>query len=325
MSADSSRANSFAEDALLAHIYSTVTGAEHVLVGPGDDMAMIGVGNQQLLAAKDFLVEGRHFLSTASMAQIGRKAVTRNISDVAAMAAKPVAILAAYVLPRSISQTQAQELVNAISQTAAHFGAPLIGGDTCVHVANGPLTISVTVLAQPLQGVKPILRSGAHAGDQLFVTGALGGSLQKDGGGHHFTFEPRLAESHSLARLLGSNVHAMMDLSDGLARDGARFAQASALQAVIIAEQLPCTPACVQAHTQVNAWRGALGDGEDYELLFAVAAGVKVPATIGPNNTPLTCIGLLQALPSPNDIALVCLYNHQSVDVSKLGHWHDSI
>ena len=118
MSADSSRAKTFAEDALLAHIYSTVTGAEHVLVGPGDDMAMISVGNQQLLAAKDFLVEGRHFLPTASMAQIGRKAVTRNISDVAAMAAKPVAILAACVLPRSISQTQAQELVSRLQVAA---------------------------------------------------------------------------------------------------------------------------------------------------------------------------------------------------------------
>ena len=324
MSADLPRADSFAEDALLAHIHTTVAGAEHVVVGPGDDMAVIKVNGGELLAAKDLLVEGRHFLGTASMAQIGRKAVTRNISDVAAMAAKPVAILAACVLPRSITQACAQELVDAISRTAAHFGAPLIGGDTCVHVANGPLTISVTVLAQPLDGVKTILRSVARAGDQLFVTGALGGSLQPDGGGHHFTFEPRLAESHALARLLGANVHAMMDLSDGLARDGARFAQASALQAVIIAEQLPCTPACVKAHTQVNAWRGALGDGEDYELLFAVAAGVKVPATIGPNNTPLTCIGSLQALPGTNSEALICMHNQKVVDVSQLGLWHNT-
>ena len=316
--------NQFAEDALLAHIYSTVTGAEHVLVGPGDDMAMIRVGNHQLLAAKDFLVEGRHFLSTASMAQIGRKAVTRNISDVAAMAAKPVAILAACVLPRSITQASAQELVDAISRTAAHFGAPLIGGDTCVHVANGPLTISVTVLAQPLEGVKPILRGGARAGDQLFVTGALGGSLAKDGGGHHFTFEPRLEEAHALARLLGDDLHAMMDLSDGLARDGARFAQASALQAVIIAEQLPSTTACVKAHTQAKAWQGALGDGEDYELLFAVAADVQMPSTIGANNTPITRIGSLQALPFPTDKAFVCLHNQTVVDVSKLGHWHNA-
>jgi len=317
--------NQFAEDALLAHIHASVPGAAHVLVGPGDDMAVIKVHGGHLLAAKDVLVEGRHFLASASMAQIGRKAVTRNISDVAAMAARPVAILAACVLPRSITQARAQELVDAISHTAARFGAPLIGGDTCLHVGNGPLTLCVTVLAEPLEGVKPILRGGARAGDQLFVTGALGGSLAKDGGGHHFTFEPRLAESHALARLLGANLHAMMDLSDGLARDGSRLAEASALQAVIIAEQLPCTPACVQAHTQAKAWQGALGDGEDYELLFAVAAGVQMPSTIGPNNTPITCIGSLQALPFPNDTALLCLHNHQSVDVSKLGHWHDSI
>jgi thiamine-monophosphate kinase len=258
------------------------------------------------------------------MAQIGRKAVTRNISDVAAMAARPVAILAACVLPRSITQAQSQELVDAIAQTAAHFGAPLIGGDTCVHVGNGPLTISVTVLAQPLDGVKPILRGGAQAGDQLFVTGALGGSLAKDGGGHHFTFTPRLAESHALAKLLGTNLHAMMDLSDGLARDGTRFAQASALQAVIIAEQLPTTPACVKAHTQANAWQGALGDGEDYELLFAVAANVQMPATIGPNNTPITRIGSLQALPTSTAQALICFHNQLVVDVSQLGLWHNA-
>ena len=315
---------SFQEDVLLAHIHDTVPGAAHVLVGPGDDMALIRVGGGELLAAKDLLVEGRHFLPSASMAQIGRKAVTRNISDVAAMAARPVAILAACVLPRSITQAQAQELVDAISQTAAHFGAPLIGGDTCVHVGNGPLTISVTVLAQPLDGVKPILRGGAQAGDQLFVTGALGGSLAKDGGGHHFIFTPRLAESHALAKLLGTNLHAMMDLSDGLARDGSRFAQASALQAVIIAEQLPCTPACVNAHTQANAWQGALGDGEDYELLFAVAAGVQMPSTIGANNTPITRIGSLQTLPFPTGNAFVCLHNQIVVDVSQLGHWHNA-
>jgi thiamine monophosphate kinase len=74
----------------------------------------------------------------------------------------------------------------------------------------------------------------------------------------------------------------------------------------------------------VNAWRGALGDGEDYELLFAVAAGVQVPATIGPNNTPLTCIGSLQALPSSTSQSLICMHNHKVVDVSQLGHWHNA-
>ncbi len=143
--------NQFAEDALLAHIHASVPGAAHVLVGPGDDMAVIKVHGGHLLAAKDVLVEGRHFLASASMAQIGRKAVTRNISDVAAMAARPVAILAACVLPRSITQARAQELVDAISHTAARFGAPLIGGDTCLHVGNGPLTLCVTVLAEPLE------------------------------------------------------------------------------------------------------------------------------------------------------------------------------
>jgi thiamine monophosphate kinase len=113
-------------------------------------------------------------------------------------------------------------------------------------------------------------------------------------------------------------------LSDGLARDGARFAQASALQAVIIAEQLPSTPACVKTHTQAKAWQGALGDGEDYELLFAVAADVQMPAIIGPNNTPITRIGWLQAFPTSEAQALICFHNQHVVDVSQLGLWHNA-
>ncbi|MCE9618974.1 MAG: thiamine-phosphate kinase [Planctomycetes bacterium] len=325
MTADPSKpGDRFVEEDLLAHIRSTVAGGSHVTIGPGDDMALIQVPGGEVLAATDLLVEGRHFLNSATPAQIGRKAVARNISDVAAMAARPVALLAACVLPRGVTPQWARQLVDAIEAAARHFKSPLIGGDTSVHAGDGPLTIAVTVLAEPLPGVKPILRCGAKAGDDLYVTGSLGGSLDADGGGHHFTFEPRVAEAHALARLLGANLHAMMDLSDGLACDGERFARAGGLQAVIEVERLPCSQACVKKHTQENAWRGALGDGEDYELLFAVAGGTPVPATIGPGNTTVTRVGSMKAMPSKGAPALVCTRRNQAVDVSTLGRWHDA-
>jgi thiamine-monophosphate kinase len=214
--------------------------------------------------------------------------------------------------------------VDAIAAAAAHFHAPLIGGDTSVHAGDGPLTIAVTVLAEPEPGVAPVRRSGAKAGDDLFVTGELGGSLDADGGGRHFTFEPRVEEAIELARLLGSDLHAMMDLSDGLASDAARFAAASGVQAVVQSERLPCAPACVAAHGAADAWRGAMGDGEDYELLFAAPAGAAVPATIGPGRTAIIRIGSLRIADAATSPSLLCMRDGRAMDVAKLARWHDA-
>jgi thiamine-monophosphate kinase len=151
-----------------------------------------------------------------------------------------------------------------------------VGGD----IATGPaLQLSITIGGVPASARGPVLRSGASAGDELWVTGHLGGSFES---GRHLTFEPRLREAAALCDHLGHDLHAMIDLSDGLGRDGARIAAASGVQLEIDADAIPRSPG-------VSDWRHAAGDGEDYELLLAAPPGSCRPELIMP--TPLTRIG----------------------------------
>jgi thiamine-monophosphate kinase len=177
--------------------------------------------------------------------------------------------------------------------------------------------VSVTVLAEPLApSLAPVLRSTAKADDRLFVTGLLGGSFKPGGSGRHLDFEPRVDEAEALATTLGSALHAMMDLSDGLAQDAARMAEASGLQAVIDAAALPCTPGC--------GWRNAMGDGEDYELLFAVGGGRTVPSQVGRGRTPTRAIGLMRPMPTPNAPRVLCMLNDVELAVDHLGRFNDA-
>ena len=191
---------------------------EHVTIPPGDDMAALRMGDEDLLVAVDQIIEGVHFdRKSATLQQIGRKAVTRNLSDVAAMAGKPLATLVSVILPKGIASGDAEQLLEAIRETAASYNAPLIGGDTAT--GNGMFAVSVTVLATA-DGIEPVRRTGAKPGDAIYVTGQLGGSNHAyDGRTHHLDFEPRI----ELARQLAADKHtrptAMIDLSDGLARD----------------------------------------------------------------------------------------------------------
>jgi thiamine-monophosphate kinase len=289
----------------------------HVLRGPGDDLAIMDFHGHRLLLGVDQVIEGVHFLAGTPPESIGRKAVTRNISDVAAMACRPVATLASCVLPMDVSPDFARRLVDAVRRTSQQFNAPLVGGDTALHRGPGPLTVSVTVLAEPLSPtLTPVLRSTAKADDRLFVTGLLGGSFRPDGSGRHLDFEPRVDEAEALATTLGAALHAMMDLSDGLAQDAARMAEASGLQAVIDAAALPCTPGC--------GWRNAMGDGEDYELLLAVGGDRAVPSHVGRSRTPTRAVGLMRAMPTPTAPRVLCMLNDVEVAVDQLGRFNDA-
>lgn len=308
----------FREDDLLAYIRESARSlGPHVRTGPGDDLAVIDFQGRTLLAGVDQVVEGIHFKAGTEPELIGRKAVTRNISDVAAMGARPVACLAACTLPASVDAAIARRLVEAIRRTALQFNAPLIGGDTGMHRGPGPLMLSVTVLAEPISPVYPVvLRSGGKAQDRLFVTGWLGGSMRPDGSGRHLDFEPRLDEAESLVETLGGSLHAMMDLSDGLARDAARMAEASGLQAVIDVSALPCTPGC--------GWREAVADGEDYELLFAVPASMSVPQSLGRLRTRTTQVGLLRPMPGPSAPRVIGMLDDVELALDSLGRFHES-
>ena len=259
---------------LLHHIY----GANAVLparitIPPGDDMGAVATdGESQILVTVDQLIDGVHFnLASTPIEKIARKAITRNLSDVAAMAARPLGAVAAACFPPGFSQALAQQLSDAMRDIARGYDCPLFGGD--VSTANAPLSITVTVLARA-DSIAPVLRSGAKIGDIIFVTGALGGSLENvNGYTHHLDFEPRI----SLARILAGNPKtrptAMIDLSDGLGRDLGHICRANSVSALLDATSLPISDGARQAAARDGkpTWRHALGDGEDYELCFTIS------------------------------------------------------
>jgi thiamine-monophosphate kinase len=247
-----------------------------ILIGPGDDMALVGVGGKGVLAAADQLVEGVHFVPGTPLALVAHKAVARNLSDVAAMAGIPLATLACATLPADMSGDLAEDLLRAIAECAMRGGAPLVGGDTCVHrIDHGPLTLAVTILAQVREDGRIIRRDGAREGDRIIVSGPLGGSFGADGLGRHLRFEPRVFEAHALVDACGDGVHAMIDVSDGLGVDMARVMRASSqAQGVSLGARIDarCVP-----RTKGASIASALADGEDHELIATLAADSRVP------------------------------------------------
>jgi len=225
-------------------------------VGPGDDCAIVTVGEHRVLITTDQVVDGVHVrVDRSGPRAAGRKALARNLSDVAAMAAQPLCATATVSLPKTFGDADAQAICEGLWDIGAQFNCPLVGGD--VAVADGPLVVSVTVLARP-DGIEPVLRSGAQPGDALCVTGELGGAWKT---GRDLTFTPRIAAARALAQ--SCDLHAMIDLSDGLATDLRHLCAAAGVGAEVTAEAIP-------VHTDAGGLAEALGDGEDYELLFAL-------------------------------------------------------
>ena len=302
------------ESELLQHVYDTADGASRqVPIPPGDDMAMLLVGDVHVLAAVDQIVDGRHFdLDTTPLEQVGRKAVTRSLSDVAAMASHPVALLATVALPPDFGRDRAMALFDAMRDTARHYECPLVGGDIAIYRdASSPLVCTVTVLARP-GPAGAVTRSGARAGDTLYVTGRLGGSLGPDGQGRHLTFEPRITEALLLADSMRTRLHAMIDISDGLGRDATNLARRSGVRIEIDAARIPCADGV--------DWRRAASDGEDYELCFAATG--DVPSTLA--DLQVTAIGRVVEQ-GPGTLAPVEIRTgKESIDATRLGWEHHS-
>ncbi len=243
--------------------------ASKVLLGPGDDMAVVAFPRDRLLLATDQALDGVHFdLAKHGAQAAGRKAMARNLSDVAAMAALPVAAVAAVALPKGFAEADAQAMYLGLRELGEEFACPLVGGD--VSMWDGKLAISVTIFASPAGAtgkIAPVLRSGARAGNVIFVTGALGGAWRTD---RHLTFTPRVREAIVLA--MRHKLRAMIDISDGLAMDLTRLCRASGVGAEICADAVPIHPDAA-AGGDISPLQAALSDGEDYELLFTVPAG----------------------------------------------------
>jgi thiamine-monophosphate kinase len=244
------------EDALLASLLRKLPVSRKVVAGAGDDCAVVeSPGRQNLLVLKtDCVVEKIHFAPATDPILVGWKAMMRPLSDFAATSAVPQFALITLIVPATRSTSWVKKLYRGLKRSASRFDVRIVGGET--SATRGPAAISVSVSGF-VERNRWISRTGGKRGDDLFVTGHLGGSLR----GKHLRFVPRIAESRWLTK--NFRVHAMMDLSDGLGADLPRLAKASNLGFKIDKEKLP-----LATGAKID---NAISDGEDYELLFALS------------------------------------------------------
>jgi thiamine-monophosphate kinase len=244
------------EDRLLAQLLPALPRAKSVVTGAGDDCALVEfrTARDLLVLKTDCVVERVHFSSRARALDVGWKAIMRPLSDFAAVSALPEFALVTLIVPSARSTSWVRQLYRGLNRAAVRFNVSIVGGET--SRTPGPAAIAVTV-AGFVEKKRRVLRSGGKAGDEVFVTGRLGGALRRK----HLRFVPRIQESRWLTE--NFRVHAMIDLSDGLGADLPRLARASKLSFHIETANLPLNPGC-----KID---NAVSDGEDYELLFAIS------------------------------------------------------
>jgi thiamine-monophosphate kinase len=256
--------------------------------GIGDDCAVLPPNRRQQLITTDPVIYGRHFDDAMPPRGVGAKLLKRNLSDLAAMGARPTAAVISLALDPRVKTRWLEQFYRGLAATARQFSVPIVGGD--IAQSDGFLGAFLTLCGEAA-APRVVLRTGARAGDWIYVTGTLGGSLL----GHHWRFLPRLAEGGWLARR--GEVRAMMDLSDGLAKDLPALTPPGA-EPAIDANTVPVSAAArtLARRTARTPLFHALCDGEDYELVFAVASRADRAAFERAwrrkfASTRLTCIG----------------------------------
>jgi thiamine-monophosphate kinase len=289
------------EDELVERLTRRLPVSGRVVAGAGDDCAAVRVpGRKELQLLKtDCLLEGVHFLREHAGEKVGWKALCRTISDIAACGGKPDAALVTLAAPPDGDTAYLEAIYRGLRRAAQRYGVSIVGGETAR--SPGALFISIALTGW-VKRTRLILRSGGRARDALFVTGKLGGSF---GSGRHLTFLPRAEEGRWLAK--NFEIHAMMDLSDGLGTDLPRLARASR-------KGFEVDPGAIPRHRGCDVAQ-AVGDGEDYELLFAVSepAAAVLPGAWRAKfpRLPLTRIGSLLA-DRTRTTPLVAGYTHFS-------------
>ena len=280
------------ETELIQRLTQDLPADSSVLTGPGDDCAVLDWSGSKLLFKTDAIVEGIHFERDTPPEAIGRKALARALSDIAAMAGTPTHALITLGFHAEMEPSLIEAVYQGLRDCAREHHVNIVGGET---TSLSQLTLSISLIGK---ASKPILRTGSTVGDAIFVSGELGGSLA----GHHLNFDPRLKE----ARWLSDQdiVHAMIDLSDGLATD-LRHLLSDQTGAELLTRALPIRRAAKERARDnpsgKTALLAALTDGEDYELLFTVSSQDAVPLLDGWKSafpeTPLHCIGKITDQP----------------------------
>lgn len=265
---------------VIARHFAPLAAGDPGALGLTDDGAVLDVpAGYQLVVTTDALVAGVHFLESLSPEDIAHKVVGVNLSDLAAMGAKPRAVFLAAQLPHRTSEKWIAAFAQGLGEALADSGAVLMGGDTVS--TPGPMAFTLTALGFAKSG-KILTRSGAQAGDDVYVTGTIGdgalGLLSLTGGLAQDAFlarryarpEPRFAFAHALAN--AGLAHACVDISDGLVADLGHICETSRVSAKIAADHVPLSDAarvCVAADPSLIAL--VLSGGDDYELAFTAA------------------------------------------------------
>ena len=223
--------------------------------GIGDDCAVLPAARGRQLITVDPVIYGRHFDDTVPPRAVGAKLLKRNLSDLAAMGGRPTAAVLALTLDPRVSRKWLEQFYRGLATCARRYQVSIVGGD--VAQADRIVAASLTLLGRPA-GPRILTRTGARVGDWIYVTGVLGGSLRSR---HHYQFTPRLAEGAWLAGQSG--VRAMMDVSDGLAKD---------LHALTPRGAAPALDPAALPRRAGSSVAAALSDGEDYQLVFTLAS-----------------------------------------------------
>lgn len=252
------------ERALIRALLPGLPRRSDLLVPAGDDCAVIRLDKRwDGILKSDAVVEGVHFEPGAPAARIGHKALARVLSDFAAMGAEPQHVLVNLVAPARTPVARIRQVYAGLNRLARRWKLSVAGGET---VGGPALELHVFGFGRVPPGTA-VLRSGAHPGDVLYVTGALGGSIR----GRHLRFEPRLREGRWLRA--GGWAKAMIDVSDGLATDLRHLSEASGVGVVVDPSAVPVSAAARALRDGRSPLHHAWCDGEDFELLFSVPAG----------------------------------------------------
>lgn len=262
------------EFGLIAHMAKSFKADKSVIRGIGDDAAVIAYTKEKyLLLTTDMLIEGVHFRRKGTtFAQIGRKSLAVNISDIAAMGGVPKYAVVSVGLPQTLHLRAVEEIVRGINTLAKEYAINIVGGDT---VRSNKIVLSISLIGE-VKKEDLTLRSGAKAGDLIFVTGSLGGSRRLK----QFNFIPRIKEAAEIIKRFKPT--ALIDISDGLVSDLQRIAEQSKVGAIIFEDLIPVSAGASLA--------SALYEGEDFELLFTIPLQFA-RRFYKKRKFPITCIG----------------------------------